>query len=154
MARKKGGEVAEATPKTTKTRTTHKAVEQVYGQLSGLLKKNKVSKRDIASHLGMSYQGFLNSFNKRNLKLDAWFETSDYLNMPFVSRFESAKQAAQAEKIEGLASASASGATEDFNKLHLDNANQKIAILEKQIASLESQIQDKQTIIELISGRK
>lgn len=157
MARtKKGAAPAAAEKKSAKPVTKvpakegNKAVEALYGQLVTLSKKNKVSKRDMASRLKMSYQGFLNSFNKRNLKLESWFEISEMLNMPFVARFESARQAEKAVQAEVQGNGSSSGGYDEYTKMRLQNAEDKIAILEKQITSLESQIQDKQTIIELI----
>ncbi|MBI1221412.1 MAG: hypothetical protein GC180_02315 [Bacteroidetes bacterium] len=152
MARKKGATVAKA-PVQKKSIPTNKSVEQLYSQLVTLMKKNKVSKRESAEKLGMSYQGFLNSFNHRNLKLDAWYDLSELVNKPFVARFESAKTAAAIEAGEQEVQTSASAAhvqSDDFTALRLKNAEEKISILEKQIAALESQIQDKQTIIELI----
>lgn len=155
MARKKGA-VAVKPVAEKQTKEVNKTIETLYSQLVTLLKKNKISKNEVAKRLGMSYQGFLNSFNKRNLRLEAWFEISEMVNKPFFARFDSAKNIAEMEEGASAASApvsrssAASDAADDFKILRLRNAEEKIAILEKQIGSLESQIQDKQTIIELI----
>ncbi|HCS21131.1 MAG TPA: hypothetical protein DIW47_11335 [Bacteroidetes bacterium] len=155
MARKKGA-VAVKPAAEKQTKEVNKTIESLYSQLVTLLKKNKISKNEVAKRLGMSYQGFLNSFNKRNLRLEAWFEISEMVNKPFVARFDSAKNIAEMEEGASAVSAplsrasAASDAADDFKILRLRNAEEKIAILEKQIGSLESQIQDKQTIIELI----
>ncbi len=155
MARKKGA-VAVKPVAEKQTKEVNKTIESLYSQLVTLLKKNKISKNEVAKRLGMSYQGFLNSFNKRNLRLEAWFEISEMVNKPFVARFDSAKNIAEMEAGASADSApmskasAASDAADDFKILRLRNAEEKIAILEKQIRSLESQIQDKQTIIELI----
>ncbi|MHB1277171.1 MAG: hypothetical protein ACYC1Q_02095 [Bacteroidia bacterium] len=155
MARKKGA-VAVKPVAEKQTKEVNKTIELLYSQMVTLLKKNKISKNEVAKRLGMSYQGFLNSFNKRNLRLEAWFEISEMVNKPFVARFDSAKNIAEMEAGASGVSApiskasAASDAADDFKILRLRNAEEKIAILEKQIGSLESQIQDKQTIIELI----
>lgn len=150
MARKKG--TVAAKPAAVKTeKPTNKSVESLYGQMATLLKKNKVAKRDVAEKLGMSYQGFLYSYNNRNIRLEGWYEIGEMVNKPFVARFESPKANAALEENTTVASAAPqASASDDFTALRLKNAEEKIAILEKQIASLESQIQDKQTIIELI----
>ncbi len=146
MAKIKGTTTKKSATKTEKP--SNKNVEVLYANLTTLLKKNKISKRDVASKLGMSYQGFLNSFNNRNLKLEAWFEISELVNIPFVARFESARQAARAEAAASPVVQEMGG--DDFTSMKLKNAEEKVAILEKQVNSLESQIQDKQTIIDLI----
>lgn len=151
MARKKGAVAAKVVAE-KEVKPTNKAVESLYTQMTALLKKNKVAKRDVAERLGMSYQGFLNSFNNRNIRLEGWYEIGEMVNKPFVARFESARALATMEE-EATAPApvqAAAVASNDFTSLRLQNAEDKITILEKQIASLESQIQDKQTIIELI----
>ena len=74
------------------------------------------------------------------------------VNKPFVARFESARSLAAMEEEANapVGVQTTVPASDDFTSLRLQNAEEKIAILEKQIAALESQIQDKQTIIELI----
>src|SRR3546814_726847 len=96
MARKKGA-VAVKPVAEKQTKEVNKTIESLYSQLVTLLKKNKISKNEVAKRLGMSYQGFLNSFNKRNLRLEAWFEISEMVNKPFVARFDSAKNIADME---------------------------------------------------------
>ena len=128
-------------------------LDSLYTQLATLLKKNKISKRDLASQLGMSYQGFLNSYNKKNLKLDTWMKVSDYLSIPFVARFETGRKAENEMDLTPSASATVSAGADDFTGLKLENAQDKIAILERQIASLESQLHDKQTIISLLGEK-
>jgi|GEM_PF-2114576 len=153
MARKKGAVAAKVVAE-KQIKPTNKAVESLYTHMTALLKKNKVSKRDVASKLSMSYQGFLNSFNNRNIRLEGWYEIGEMVNKPFVARFESLRAALALEDgstPEAIAVVDkAAPASNDFTSLRLQNAEDKVAILEKQIASLESQIQDKQTIIELI----
>lgn len=152
MARKKGVVAAKPVAE-KKANPTNKSVEQLYSQLVSLMKKNKVSKREVAEKLEMSYQGFLNSFNHRNLKLEAWHAISELVNKPFVARFESAKTAAAieaGEEVNAPSVAAVAPASNDFTAMKLQNAEEKITILEKQISMLESQIQDKQTIIDLI----
>lgn len=155
MARKKGA-VAVKPVAEKQTKEVNKTIELLYSQLVTLLKKNKISKNDVAKRLDMSYQGFLNSFNKRNLRLEAWFEISEMVNKPFVARFDSARNIAEMEvEASGVSvptskASAASDAADDFNVLRLRNAEEKITILERQIKALESHVQDKQTIIELI----
>ena len=72
-----------------------KLVEQLYSQFESLMKKKKVSKRDLAERISMSYQGFLNSYNNKNIKIDTWLEISNYLNTPFVVKFETGKKPAE-----------------------------------------------------------
>lgn len=149
MARKKGAVAAKVVAE-KQAKPTNKSVESLYTQMTALLKKNKVAKRDVAERLGMSYQGFLNSFNNRNIRLEGWYEIGEMVNKPFVARFESARALAAMEDQAPESAPVQAAASNDFTALRLQNADEKIAILEKQIASLESQIQDKQTIIELI----
>ncbi len=141
-----------AKEKVSKAKGEIKEVEALYSQFNTLAKRKKVSKRDIASKISMSYQGFLNSYNNRNLKIDTWMEISKVLDIPFVARFETAKQAAQAEQVEAPVQAKSSEST-DFTAMKLTNAEDKISILERQIASLESQLKDKQTIIDLLGEK-
>jgi hypothetical protein len=78
---------------------------------------------------------------------------SDYLSIPFVARFETGRKP-DANEMEYVSSpSSASSGAEDFNELKFENAKEKIAILERQIASLESQLHDKQTIISLLGEK-
>ncbi|TNE82415.1 MAG: hypothetical protein EP332_00635 [Bacteroidetes bacterium] len=141
-----------AKEKVSKAKGEIKELEALYAQFNTLAKRKKVSKRDIASKISMSYQGFLNSYNNRNLKIDTWMEISKVLDIPFVAKFETAKQAAQAEVMEAPVAAKPAEST-DFTAMKLDNAEDKISILERQIASLESQLKDKQTIIDLLGEK-
>jgi transcriptional regulator with XRE-family HTH domain len=135
----------------------NKSVEGLYAQLTQLIKKKKLSKRDIAARLGMSYQGFLNSFNKRNLRLEAWHDISEFISVPFVAKFETGRQVSQ-EAQESSAPVSEvvsarPNEMEEVLKLRISNADEKVSILEKQIAALENQLNDKQTIIGLLSEK-
>jgi chaperonin cofactor prefoldin len=158
MARKKGVATAAVVVKKQEKvkKEVNKSVESLYNQLNTLMKKNKVSKRDLAEKLDMSYQGFLNSYNNRNIRLEGWYDMAELLNKPFLARFESAKNIAALEagasssETEAPSAASSSPVSNDFTLMRLRNAEEKVAILEKQIAMLESQLVDKQTIIELI----
>lgn len=156
---RKKKEVTEAVAEAPVVRSekSGKSIEQVYAQLATLLKKNKVSKRDLAQRLEMSYQGFLNSYNKRNLRMETWHEIADYLNIPFVSRFDLNGKLSAAPAVESAAPAAApvpvAAVDNSFTAMRLENAEQKITILERQITSLENQLNDKQTIIHLMTEK-
>lgn len=123
-----------------------KLVEQLYSQFESLMKKKKVSKRDLAERISMSYQGFLNSYNNKNIKIDTWLEISNYLNTPFVVKFETGKKPAESVS-EEIQQVSATQAPEikvepihvidDLTNLKLQNANEKVSILEKQVEAYE-----------------
>jgi len=137
-----------------------KKLNPLYTQFTALLKRKKVSKLDLASKISMSYQGFLNSYNNKNIRLETWHEIADELGMVFTAKLESTKKAEEAAALEASAieattsQAAAPAASDNFTGLKLNNAEDKVQILERQIASLESQLSDKQTIIELLKERK
>lgn len=146
-----GRPVSSSKTKEIKAKNNNKDVEQLYAQFMSLMKKKKVSRRDIASKISMSYQGFLNSFNNRNLKIETWLEISAILEVPFVARFETGR-APLAEESVSQTTVQAP-ASDDFTALRLNNTEEKVSILERQIASLEAQLKDKQTIIELLGEK-
>lgn len=155
---------AEKVEKSGVTKSKNKSVEALYNQLENLMRKNKVTKGQLAEKLEMSYQGFLNSFNNRNIRLEGWYTISEMFNKPFVARFESPKNAeailaaANSDLSEAPSAATSNVAapvfeSNDFTGLRLRNSEDKVSILERQIASLESQLADKQFIINLLQNK-
>lgn len=145
-------------------KSKNKSVEALYNQLDNLMRKQKITKGDLAKKLDMSYQGLLNSYSNRNIRLEGWYAISELFNKTFVARFESPKNAeailaaANSDVSEAPSAATSHVATpvaesNDFASLRLRNSEDKVAILERQIASLESQLADKQFIINLLQNK-
>lgn len=113
----------------------HPQIEGLYRQLDEILKMVKLSKARLAVRIGMTYPGFLLSFNKRRIKMDTWLAISEFLQLPVHFRFE-----------EGIKPVSQKGLGDhrsEYGKARLKNREELVNLYQKHIEFLKEELRRK-----------